>query len=114
MYEALEISLRVITYLKVTIFLGVTNSSNVTSLPGVIVSLAKVAYSIESTSIKGIGTEDANIEGASIKNTCIKRVYIRKVYIEVVILMMFVLEVFLSKMLVLHIPVSVVIVLSSI
>lgn len=72
----LKISSGVITYSGVTTFLGVKNSSEVTSLLGMIVSLAKVAYFARNIYVKGNSTEDANIEGTGIGAACTKGAYI--------------------------------------
>lgn len=67
--EVLKISLRVITYSEVTIFLGVSNSLEVTFLLRVTIFLAKVAYSARSTCVKGTSTEGVSTESTG---TCIK------------------------------------------
>lgn len=65
------------TCLKVTILSEVTNSLKVKSLLEVIVSLAKVAYSVGITFIKIVGTKGASTEGASIRATFTKSACIR-------------------------------------
>ncbi len=72
----LKISSGVITYSGVTIFLGVKNSSEVTSLLGMIVSLAKIACFTGNIYVKGNSTEDASIEGTGIGAACTKGAYI--------------------------------------
>ena len=69
--EALEISSAVTTCLEVMTFLGVINSSEVTSLSGVTVSLGEVACFAGSTCVKGTDTEGVGIGAAYTKGACI-------------------------------------------
>lgn len=75
--EALEISLRVINYLEVITFLGVTNSSEVTFLLQVTISLVEVVCYVGS-----IYGKDTDTEGTSIKSSCIRGVYARVASLE--------------------------------
>lgn len=75
--KTLEISSRVTICSRMTTFLGVTNSLEVTSLSGITVSLAEVICFVGSIYVKGAGTEGASIKGAGIGAACTKGTCIR-------------------------------------